>query len=161
MKKENVLLVLWIIYGFIFITAVDSILYFIIHLIYFASVLSGLSFTLMSIFLPIITLLLYVSTTIYLLRNVSIKSKNRGIYFTHFPIKWAIILGIISFTLAPITNKLSGLFSEKYISNVEMEMIDFYSFYGWFNVGLGVSQVLVIISLFIFFMIKLKTTDFN
>ncbi|MFI0428085.1 hypothetical protein [Mariniflexile sp. HMF6888] len=161
MTKQNVLLILWIIYGFIFISAVDAILYFIIHLIYFSFVLMGMSFTLMMVWVPIITFVLYVLTTMYLLYNISTKSNNQGIYLTKFPKKWAIGLGIISFALSPLTNKLSGFFSEKYISNLEMDMTDFYSFYGWFYIGFGVSQILIVISLFIFFIIKLKSTNFS
>jgi hypothetical protein len=161
MSKENTLLVLWIIFGFIFITAIDAILYFSVHLIYFGMAELGISYTTMTVLIPMTTLTLYVLTTLVLIKKIKIKSSISGIYLTEFPKNWMIILGIIAFALAPITNKLSGLYAENSSENIHVEMSEWLSFYGWFHVGFGVSQLLVLGILVGIFFVKLRHLNNN
>ena len=112
MDKENLLLVLWIIFGFIFVVAIDSILYFFIHLIYFGLAELGVSYHIMTYILPLITLILYSFTAFLILTRLKTKSKFSGIYLTEFPKKLIIILTIVILVLTPLTNKLSGIYAE-------------------------------------------------
>ena len=161
MNKENTLLVLWIIFGFVFITAIDSILVFVIHLIYFGLVTLEVSFESLSIILPITTLILYLLTTAVLIKRLNIKSKISGIYLTEFPKKAIVILGIIAFALSPITNKLSGLFAEYMAENTEATTKGYLSFYGWFYMGFSISQLVVLGILVIVMLIELKKFNKN
>jgi hypothetical protein len=161
MNKENTLLVLWIIFGFIFITAIDSILYFSIHLIYFGLAELGVSYTIMTVLIPSITLILYVLTAFVLINRIKIKSNIAGIYLTEFPKKWMIILGIIAFALAPITDKLSGMYAENNSESIHVGTSEWLTFYGWFYIGLGVSQLLVLGILVVMFFVELKNLNNN
>ena len=159
MNRKNTLLVLWIIFGFIFITAIDSILYFIVHLIYFGLANLGTSYKIMTYLIPFTTLILYLLTTYLLITKIKTKSKTSGIYITEFPKKTLMILGIIAFVLSPITNKLSGIYSENVFDNTIVNSSDFLVFYGWLHTGFGLSQLLVLLILIIIMLTKLKSFD--
>ena len=161
MKKENILLILWIVFGFIFITAIDSILYFIINLIYIGLAELGISYKIMTIIVPITTLILYLLTASIMINRIKIKSKISGIYLTEFPKKLIIILGVIAFALPPITNKLSGLYAENITENTNIGMSEYLTFYGWFHTSIGVSQLLILAILVIISLIKLKNLNNN
>ena len=156
MTKENILLVLWIVFGFLFVTAIDSILYFTIHLIYFGFSELEISYKIMEVVIPIITLILYGLTAIVLIKRVKLKSKISGIYLIEFPKNITILLGVIAFTLPPITNKLSGLYAENISGNENIDMPEYLNFYGLFNTGFGISQLAVLLVLLIVFLTRLK-----
>lgn len=161
MNKENILLILWIVFGFIFITAIDSILYFILHLIYFGLVELGVSYKILTYVIPITTLALYIITTIILLKRIKTKSKTSGIYLTEFPKNKIIIFGIIAFALSPITNKLSGLFTVNAIENMNAPYSEYLGFYGWFHASFGISQLIILGFLVVTALIKLKKMNIN
>jgi len=156
MKYENTLLILWIIFGFIFISAIDSILYFFTHLIYFAELKLEFSFRFMKISMPIITLILYSLTTFFIINKINTKSKSNEIYLTEFPKNWTIVFSIIAIFLTPITNKLSGLHSHSITEIENFITIDFIEFYGWLHFGIGISRWIVLISILLFYFNKYR-----
>ena len=156
MSKENILLVLWIIFGFVFVFAVDSILYFLVHLLYFGLAELGISYNIMTYIFPIITLILYSLTAFFLLKRIKTKSKVSGIYLTEFPKNLIIILSLVILTLTPLTNKLSEIYAESASENTLLEMGEYLMFYGWFNIGFVISQTLVFITMVGFLLIKLN-----
>jgi len=87
MSKENTLLLLWIIFGFTFVAALDSILYFFIHLVYFGMSELGLSLTFLTYFIPTITILSYFFTILFLFKKIKTNSNSEGIYLISFPQK--------------------------------------------------------------------------
>lgn len=80
MNKENVLLILWIIFGFVSVIAVVSILYFLIHLLYFGFAELGISYIIMTYIFPVITLILYSITAILLFNRI--KKNQKHLEFT-------------------------------------------------------------------------------
>jgi hypothetical protein len=156
MNKENVLLILWIIFGFIFISGIDAILHFIVYLIYFAKSELGLSYGIMKFSMPIITLILYVLTTFLILKKIKLNSNSSGIYLTEFPKKLFIGLALIAIFLNPITNKLSGLYAEHSTAIKNIDTSDFLQVYGWMTLGIEFSRWLILIILTIIFIKKLK-----
>ena len=159
MNKENVLLILWVIFGFIFISGIDSILYFVVYLIYFAKSELGLSYEIMKFSMPIITLILYTLTTLLIFKKLKLNSNSEGIYLTKFPKTIFIVLALIALTLNPITHKLSGLYAEH---STRMENIDasvFLQVYGWMTSGIYFSRWLILIVLSILFIKKLNRIE--
>jgi hypothetical protein len=159
MNKENVLLILWIIFGFIFISGIDSILYFLTYLIYFAKSELGLSYGIMTYSMPIITLILYILTTVLIFKKLKLNSNSSGIYLTRFPKRIFIVLALIALTLNPLTHKLSGLYAEH---STRMENIDTYDYlkvYGWMTTGIYFSRWLIIIFMSILFIKKLNLIE--
>jgi len=156
MKKENILLVLWIIFGYLFITAVDAVLLLLVHVLYIGLSEMKVAYKIMSVIVPTITMILYVITVVLLLKNLNIKSKTNGIYLTKFPKKITIALGCISFLLPPITNRLTGLYAEHNSGTIGSGYLNFY---GWLYIGIGVSQMLAILILIILFFNKLKQIE--
>jgi len=156
MNKENVLLILWIIFGFIFISGIDSILYFVVYLIYFAKSELGLSYGIMKFSMPIITLILYALTTFMILKKIKWKSTSSGIYLTKFPKKIFIAFVLIALTLNPITHKLSGLYAEHSTRMENIETSEFLQVYGWMTSGIYFSRWLILIVLSILFIKKLN-----
>jgi|TARA_B110000238_G_scaffold199322_1_gene246132 hypothetical protein len=161
MTKENILLVLWIIFGFIFITAIDSILYFLIHLLYFGLAELGFPYSIMTYVFPVITLILYSLTASFLLKKLKTKSTASGIYLTEFPKKLIIILSAVILILTPLTNKLSGIYAESIAGSTLLEMGEYLTFYGWFNLGFVISQIIVFISIVWILLIKLNELKNN
>ncbi len=147
MNKERTLIILWIIFGFVFIQAVDSILYLFMHLVYFATVSIGISYSILNFVLPAVTVSSYLFTIILLLKKIKIDSPTNGILLTIFPKRLFISLLILAIVLNPVTNKLSGLFAE-FASDLQMENpTEFIEFYEWMHMGIGLarwSSVLII-----------------
>lgn len=156
MNKENVLLILWIIFGFIVISGIDSILYFVVYLIYFAKSELGLSYGIMKFSMPIITLILYALTTFLIIKKIKWKSTSSGIYLTKFPKKIFIILALIALVLNPITHKLSGLYAEHSTRMENIETSEFLQVYVWMTSGIYFSKWLILIVLSILFIKKLN-----
>ncbi|OMP32588.1 hypothetical protein [Mangrovimonas sp. DI 80] len=160
MTKENILLVLWIIFGFIFITGIDAILNFICYLIYFAQLEAGIPLGIINYSMPIITLLLYLSTTFLMLKNIKLDTNLSGIYLTRFPKRLFIVLGVISIFLIPITSKLSGLYTERLtIKETVYNSYEFLATYGWLTSGIYISRWIILIVLTIIFLKKLKLIE--
>jgi hypothetical protein len=159
MNKENVLLVLWIIFGFVFISGIDSILYFITYLVYFTKSELGLSYGIMKFSIPIFTLILYLLTTYIIIKRIKQQTNSDGIYLTKFPKKTFIGLALLAIILNPITNKLSGLYAEHSTPIENTDYSDLLQVYGWMNMGIGFSRWLVLIILTILFFKKLKLIE--
>lgn len=156
MNEKNTLLILWIIFGFIFITAIDSILYLITYLLYFVKFELGLSLEIMYYSMPISTLILYVLTTFFIFRRLKVKSNIEGIYLINFPKKVFIGLALISLVLNPITNKLSGLYAENLVSTHDFEVSEYFGLYGMMTLGINSSRWLIFIVLIMLFLNKLS-----
>ena len=161
-KKENSLLVLWVIFGFFCVSAIDAILYLMITIFYGMLIEFGSSYSTLTILVPILTFFLSLGTTIILINRFKIKSRTEGIYLIDFPKKLSIVFGLIAILLPALINKLSGLIAERSIDNMMTEdNSNYLTFYGWFNIGFGVSQILAIILLFSYFLITLRKTKIN
>lgn len=63
--------------------------------------------------------------------------------------------------LTPLTNKLSGMYAESASENTLSEMGEYLTFYGWFNLGFVISQILVLIAMVWFSLTKLKEIKNN
>ncbi len=147
MRKENTLLILWVIFGFVFIRAFDSVLFLFTHIVYFGTSKIGIPYYVLKYFIPIFTFLSYISATSLTLRRLKMNSKSNGIYLTEFPKQIVTPLILIAIFLQPITNKLAGLFAE-YNSTAQSEnATDFIDFYGWMYFGIGFSRWTVLIVL--------------
>ena len=161
MTKENSLLILQIIFGFIFISGVDSILYFITYLIYFTKSELGLSYELMKFSMPIMTLISYVLSFFLILKKIKLNSNSSGIYLTKFPKRIFIILALIALTLNPITHKLSRLYAQHSTRMENIDTSDFLQVYGWMTSGIYFSRWLILIILSILFIKKLNLIENN
>lgn len=140
MNKERTIIILWIIFGFVFIQAVDSILFLFIHLVYFTTVFIGISYSILNFVLPAITVSSYLVTIMLLLKKTKISSPTNGILLTKFPKRLFISLLILAIILNPATNKLSGLFAE-FASDLDMENpTEFIEFRGWMHMGIGLAR---------------------
>ena len=153
MRKENLLLVLWVIFGFVFVMAIDSILYFLIHLLYFGLAEIGVSYKIMTYILPLLTLILYSFTAFIIFTRVN---KKTTLTFSKLPKKLLIILSIVILSLAPFTDKLSEIYAQSISANTLLETGNYLLFYGWFNLGFVISQIVVLITLVGFSLIKIK-----
>jgi hypothetical protein len=157
MKIEKHLIVLWIIFGFILVTGIDSILYFVIHLIYFSVAEMKVSYNIMTFIFPILTFILYSFTAIFVLKKLNKSSINYKLPLYKFPKKPLLIFSLIILILYPLTNKLSGVYYAEYLNNNTMiEMGEYLIFYGWFNIGFTISQILVLLGLATYSFFQLK-----
>jgi ABC-type Fe3+-siderophore transport system permease subunit len=159
MNKENVLIILWVIFGFIFISGIDSILYFIVYLIYFGQSELGLPYEIMKYSMPIIALILYVLTTFLIYKKLKLNSNSSGIYLTKFPKRIFIALALIALALNSITHKLSGLYAEHASRMENIDTSGFLQAYGWMTTGIYFSRLLIILILSIFFIKKLNLIE--
>ena len=163
MKTEKTLLILWTIFGFVFVQAIDSVLYFLINLIYFGTVSLEIPYSTLNFLLPIITILTYLITIIVILKRIEISSASNGILFTKFPKIQFIILLIIAIALNALTNKLSGLFAEWTIKSMNPKTTEFLELYGWMHMGIGVARWISVVGLGLIYLnkYKLKKTKHN
>jgi len=162
MDKEKTLIVLWIIFGFVFVTAIDSIIYFFIHLIYFGLAELKVSYNVMTYIFPVMTVVIYSLIAILVVKKINKNSNKYVLQFDEFPKNLLIILSTVILILYPLTNKLSGLYAEYSSGNTLIEMGEYLIFYGWFNIGFTISQILVLIGVATYSIVKLnnfKTTS--
>lgn len=161
MKIENTLLVLWIIFGFIFVSAIDAVLYLLVTVFYSTMIEIGVSYGVLTFLVPITTLIIYISVTIILINRIRIKSKHSGIYLTEFPKKLTIALGVIAIILPMIINKLASLNAERAAERASADTSGYLYFYGWLHMGFGVSQLTAVLILFIYFIKKIQKININ
>ena len=152
MNSQKTLLILWIIYGFIFIQAVDSVLFLLSHLAYFATVGLGLPYSILNFVLPTITISLYLATAYLLLKRI--ESQVSGLLFTKFPKRQFIVLFLLAITVNPLTNRLSGLFAEFNSEMQNQTPTEFIEFYGWFHFGIGFARWTTLIILALIYLKK-------
>jgi hypothetical protein len=156
MRKENLLVMLWMLFGYFFIESIDAILNFIVHLIYFVIPKLNFSLKTMTILVPILTLALYVTTAFILIRRFNSKQFFIGDFPTEFPKKLFVGIVLIPILLNPITSKLSGLYGEYSINMVNYSTRDFLQFYGWMTSGVYISKWVVLIILAFVFLKKIN-----
>lgn len=154
MKKENRLLILWIIYGFIFIKAIDSILYFFTHVVYFSELELDVNFIIAKYSVPIITFIIYNAVTFILLKKINTDSDSKGIYLNQFPKKSFLILATLAIFLLPITNELSSLYTRHHLEFHNTSSNDYLEVYGWMHTGLLISRWFVVITLIVIYLKK-------
>lgn len=159
MNKESLLIILWMIFGFVFIIAAEAILYFFIFLLYVGFAELGVSYSLMSYLFPVLTLMLYLLTAFSLVKRA--ETKVAGISLTQFPKKLLIILSLVIIVLLPVTHKLSGMYAEATFEDAPMTSGEYLSFYGWFNLGFAVAQIVTLIAIVWFSLSKLKEWQNN
>ena len=158
MSKENILLVLWILFGFLFITAIDSILYFVLHMILFGLTELEAPIKIMKLVIPTTTITLYGLTTYILIKRISQKANTSKINLNDFPEKLLILTAIIAFTTAPLTNFLAGQYAGRIVAKEYLDDMDYINFfYDWFHASLMISRWGVIIILLFVFMSKLRS----
>ena len=156
MRKEHILTVLWIIFGFVFIIAIESILYLIINLLYFGSVELGISFGVMTYIFPILTLILYSLTVFLLLKRLEVKPIKLNLEPSAFPKKLLIILGITVVILTPLTEKLSDIYTDSILDNDQIRLGEYFLFLGSFKFGFTFSEAIVLIFLIVYLFKNLK-----
>jgi len=145
MSKENRLLILWIIFGFILVTAIDAVLTSLTYAISFTSVKLGLSLSTLSIAIPVITVVLYGLTTYLVLRKIKTDSAIKGIYLTEFPRKTFAIAAFTAIILNGVTNKFNGLAFE---NTTELNSsLDALTLYGNVESGLWISKWIIVVVL--------------
>jgi hypothetical protein len=154
MSKENALLVLWIIFGFVFIQALDAIINLFNNLIYFGLSELSISYTILKFLIPIISLSTYIIVVIAVLKKIKTKSNSSGIYLTEFPRAGFIILALIAIFLNPFTNKLAGLYAENNSFIQSENSKDYIEFYGWKTMGMHLSKWVILITLVFVYLTK-------
>ncbi|MCZ4408342.1 hypothetical protein O3Q51_05950 [Cryomorphaceae bacterium 1068] len=159
MNKERTLLILWIIFGFVFIQAVDSLLYLAIHLVYFATLSIGMSYSILNFLLPAVTVSFYLLAIVLLLKKFKIDSSVSGILLTEFPKRLFITLLIAGVVLNPITNRLSGLFGEFGPVRLTGSASELLEFYGWMHMWIGVARWGSLIILGLIYLNKYQLRD--
>lgn len=161
MNREKNLLVLWIIFGFVFISAIDAILHFLIHMIYFGFATLGISYKILTFLLPCITAALYLFTTFFLIYKLKYKNLRSKMFSNNFPGKTILYLGLVALFFPLLTNKLAGLFTEYSVNLSSINTSGFLNFFGWFQLGFNISRWLVLIVLVIVYLTKLKNDSLN
>ena len=159
MKKENILLAFWVLFGYLFISAITSIIYFMLHLIFFGLNELGVSIEIMKFILPPSTFILYGIVAVILIKQVDFHSKISKIYLTKFPRKLMITSAIIAFTLAPITNLLIGIYAGKASIETNIGFDEFMIFDDWILFSSTVAQIAVITVVLIMFFIRLRNFE--
>lgn len=155
MEKEHNLSILQIIYGFVIITAIDSVLRFIVYLIFYGEIELSFQNNIIIYSIPIITVALYFITAFFIIKKVN-KTPNlivlsKGKF---------ILLSFIAIFLNPITNKISGLFGE-YRSTGDLSIAEYLSSYGMMVFILNLSSWLVLIFIVLYFLKKNKFINEN
>lgn len=156
MNKENTLLVLWILFGFMFISAIDSFLRLLTFSIYVLKSELGLSYKILTFSMPLVTLTLYSLITFFILRKL--KSDVSGIYLTKFPKILFIGSFLVTLLLNPLTNRLSRLYSKRLTSIKNANVYDVLEVHEWMSSGIGFSRWIILIILAFIFLNKLNKT---
>lgn len=155
MKKENSLLVLWIIFGFIFIEMINSLLHLFIVLTFELGFAFSINPTGLKISIPIISILLYLGTAFLLAKIINTKSQVSGIYLTEFP-KTKLFLIFLTTIILVLLTRITISSYTPFITNIEPVLNEYFEAKYWMNVGLIVSKFSTLILLSIIYYLKLK-----
>jgi len=155
MDKENIKILLLIIFGFAFISAIDSLLGFIVFLIFILSSELGISYYFLNFFLPIISLVLYSLTTLLFIKTKYLKSVSKNIFLFKNSIIAFIGFVIIALIMNPIRSKLSALYLENKVELENYSLADYYEVLGWMYFGENFSLWLILFILIISFRKKI------
>ena len=104
MKNDKTLLILWIIFGFLFIYSLDLVLKIVVDFIYFGVCLVGLSYQVMQVVLPIIILIVFGITTLLILKKIT--KPETSFDFNNFPKVFSYVLIILPYPLGITSNFL-------------------------------------------------------
>jgi len=156
MNTQKTLLVLWIIFGFVFVQAIDSILSFLIHFLFLGVVTLKISFAYLHILIPVITVAFYFSAVLLALKCLRINSDTSGILLTRFPKRRFIILLLLAIALHPIENKLSDIFGLWNVGWEDQTQMEFIELYGFMIMGIGVARWISLIALVVIYLQKYK-----
>jgi len=120
MRIENKYLVIWIIFGFTLVKALDTVVYFFNHLIFYFGLWLNLGKeTIQFSFYPI-NIFLYVLMFYLILKYWLAKLNNVGIVNIDFPKVLFVILVLIVVGFSPLFNKLIGLYSFQILENYRL-----------------------------------------
>ncbi len=163
MKEENRLLILWTIFGFVFIKSIDSILYFLSNLFVTVEIKLNVPFHILKYSYAVVTVLLYLLTALIIIKKLKVTSELSGIYLTQFP-KWSfLILAVIAVVLPGLTNYLTGTYTfqflEEYIEINNLTRNDYLSIYGFVKSIFILTNFAAFVSLIIGFFYLLKRKD--
>ena len=152
MKNENTSAMLWVIFGYFVITSITTILNFIVHLIYFVLVELGLSFSTLTFLLPMLTVTLYAGTAFILVKRFGLREVKLSTFLSRIPRTIIIGIMLIPIIINPITNKLSGLYTERLVNSTNFNRMEYLDFFGSMNTGLFISKWIFLIALGILFL---------
>jgi len=163
MKEENRLLILWTIFGFVFIKSIDSILYFLSNLFVTIEIKLNVPFHILKYSFAIVTVLLYLLTVLIIIKKLKITSELSKIYLTQFPKRIFLILAVIAVVLPGLTNYLTGTYTfqflEEYIEINNLTNSDYISIYGFVKSTLILTNFATYISLIVGFFYLLKESN--
>jgi len=146
MHKKN--LVLWLIFGFVLVTALSSIVDFLTHLIYFGNSELGIPNNIMKFTIPLSSLGLYAIATLILLKWVNNIPDLSALSNDQVPKRIFIAFTTIAILLPLATNKIWAVYDVYIQESIEYSStnsLDFLELYGWMNAGPYLSQWLTII----------------
>lgn len=151
MKKQLFPLALWMFFGFVLISAVDSLLSFIINTYFYFGIWMVFSADFLKYSIPILSVLVYTLTIVLVLKYVNQIAINFELNKTEFPKIVYITAAIIAIFLNPARNKLTGLISEKLAATEHYETLEFYRFFGITQSSIAICRWTAIIILSIYF----------
>ena len=153
MKEQNRLLILWVVFGFILIHTIDSLLYFSANLIVFLELKFNTPLKIINYSYPTMVTFLYIGTAMILLRKIKMNSEIDGIYLKDFPKRTFIILAITGAILPLLTNRFNGVVVfdawESYSNLNNLGRDQYLEFIGGKNTTLGLNRIVIYISLVI------------
>jgi len=144
-SKQNTLMALWILVGFVFIHALDALLYLVCHLIYFLLLSAKLPHSALISLLLISAASFYLIGAFVLIKKVELTFFLEDNSFKPISTQRFILLFILSIFLKPITNRLAGLFGQ-YNYDLFTDF-DFLTIQGMLYFGISLGQVFALIVL--------------
>ncbi len=133
---------------------------FYIHLVYFGLSELRLPINVLTYLIPLLTVISYTLTVLFLLYKIKTESNFKGIYLTNFPKKAFVIL-ILALLLKPAASKLSGLYAEYFVSALDVAANDYLEFYGWMHASFAFSRWASVIILAIIYLKKYQSLKFK
>jgi hypothetical protein len=123
MNEQKKLLILWIVFGFVFIKSIDSALYLISELFLSVELIFNVPVDILIYSHPTIIIVIHLTTLFFIVKSLNINSEIKEGFLIQFP-KWKfILLSITAITLIPITN----YFKAYYISPLWMKYMDIHN----------------------------------
>ena len=161
MNNQNALLIFWIIFGFICITAIESIIFLTTRLALIIQALSGIPPSIMEFSMPISVVLIYLLSAYLIIKNVSANLDHDQSYLVLPSNKKFVSIFIIAIALKPLTYRGYSLFLEysNWFENIDTAL--FLSISGWTQISVELSRWLILLFLGIISFRKLKAVKNN
>lgn len=158
MNNEFTKIASWLFFGFLIVTAVDAIIYTLVHASFFLGVGSGISPAIIEVAVPLLTLFLYIISAHFVVKRIKAKLPTNTKVVEKFPNPKFWIGTLVIILLYPVTSLLSGVAWQKKVYEIAtVDIAETRMAYLLVETGFTISRALILVIITVIFLKKYRS----